>query len=91
LIREGIWLLIHNVFLIFSFAKETDDEETLSVIELDVHNSPDSTNVVQEDMDISYSEDSIMIYTQKKPESFEERTQRLKQKLKTAFNEPLTL
>jgi hypothetical protein len=46
----------------------------------------DSTNVVQEDMDISYSEDSVMIYTQKKPESFEERTQRLKQKLKTAFN-----
>ena len=56
----------------------------MSVIEFDVHNSPDSTNVVQEDMDISYSEDSVMIYTQKKPESFEERTQRLKQK--TAFN-----
>jgi hypothetical protein len=77
---------IHNVFFIFSFAKETDDEETLSVIEFDVHDSPDSTNVVQEDMDISYSEDIGMIYTQQKPESFEERTQRLKQKLKTAFN-----
>jgi hypothetical protein len=51
-----------------------------------VHNNSDSTHVVQEDMDISYSEDSGMIYTQQKPENFEEKTQRLKQKLKTAFN-----
>jgi hypothetical protein len=30
-----------------------------------MHNSPDSTNVVQEDMEISYSEDSGMIILSK--------------------------
>ena len=37
-------------------------------------------------MDISCSEDTGKIYPQQRPESCEERTQRLKQKLKTAFS-----
>ena len=64
------------------FAMASDDEETLSIVEID---HPDFTNT-EEDMDISCSEDTGKIYPQQKPESCEERTQRLKQKLKTAFS-----
>ena len=71
-----------SVFVVFSFAMASDDEETLSVVEIEY---PDFTNT-EEDMDISCSEDNGKIYPQQKPESCEERTQRLKQKLKTAFS-----